>query len=179
MRRCSHSHFRTGSLGPAPLPAGCRQGPGSSDSTAYPVSFHTSQRSLHSLLTTAIKQTCLIPQTLWRPAAYFFAPGSEFESHLLDCKSASRLARCYPHRVRLPPHALRHTYASLLIQPGVSLAFVQKQLGHASIQTTVDVYGHLVPLEGRQGIESLAVFAKRNPDATDPAPGTPQSRVSH
>ena len=68
---------------------------------------------------------------------------------------------------QLPPHALRHTYASLLIQRGVSLAFVQKQLGHASIQTTVDVYGHLVPLEGRPGIESLAAFAKRDPGATD------------
>lgn len=67
----------------------------------------------------------------------------------------------------LPPHALRHTYASILIQQGISLAFIQKQLGHASIQTTVDIYGHLVPTEGRQGIEDLAEVTKRNPDATD------------
>lgn len=67
----------------------------------------------------------------------------------------------------LPPHALRHTYASILIQQGVSLAFIKKQLGHASIQTTVDIYGHLVPTEGRQGIEDLAEVTKRNPDATD------------
>lgn len=67
----------------------------------------------------------------------------------------------------LPPHALRHTYASILIQRGISLAFIQKQLGHASIQTTVDVYGHLVPTEGRQGIEDLAEVTKRNPDATE------------
>src|SRR5580765_327781 len=46
-------------------------------------------------------------------------------------------------QVRL--HDLRHTYASLLIQQGESLAYVQKQLGHSSIQVTVDIYGHLIP----------------------------------
>jgi len=78
----------------------------------------------------------------------------------------------------LPPHALRHTYASILIQRGVSLAFIQKQLGHASIQTTVDVYGHLVPLEGRQGIEDLAELTKRNPGATDRAASTTREQIS-
>jgi integrase len=30
------------------------------------------------------------------------------------------------------PHCLRHTYASLLISDGVSPAYVQRQLGHAT-----------------------------------------------
>ena len=42
-------------------------------------------------------------------------------------------------------HDLRHTYASLLINQGENLKYVQKQLGHASITTTVDRYGHLMP----------------------------------
>jgi integrase len=46
-------------------------------------------------------------------------------------------------RVRF--HDLRHTFASLLIQHGESLAYVRDQLGHRSIQVTVDIYGHLVP----------------------------------
>jgi integrase len=47
-------------------------------------------------------------------------------------------------QVRL--HDLRHIYyASLLIAQGESLTYVKEQLGHASIQTTVDVYRHLVP----------------------------------
>ena len=36
-------------------------------------------------------------------------------------------------------HDLRHTYASLLIQAGASLAYVRDQLGHSSIQVTVDL----------------------------------------
>jgi integrase len=40
-------------------------------------------------------------------------------------------------------HALRHTYASLLINQGESIKYVSKQLGHASINITADLYGHL------------------------------------
>jgi integrase len=40
-------------------------------------------------------------------------------------------------------HDLRHTYASLLIQAGASLAYVRDQLGHSSIQVTVDLYAPL------------------------------------
>jgi len=33
----------------------------------------------------------------------------------------------------------RHTFGSLLIQQGESLAYVKEQMGHASIQVTIDV----------------------------------------
>jgi len=42
-------------------------------------------------------------------------------------------------------HALRHTFASRLLQNGESLVYVKDQLGHASIKITVDTYGHLIP----------------------------------
>ena len=42
-------------------------------------------------------------------------------------------------------HDIRHTYASLLIQAGESLAYVRDQLGHHSISVTVDIYGHMTP----------------------------------
>lgn len=40
-------------------------------------------------------------------------------------------------------HDLRHSHASWLIAAGVPLPIIQRSLGHESIQTTVDVYGHL------------------------------------
>jgi integrase len=56
-------------------------------------------------------------------------------------------------RIRI--HDLRHTFASLLIQNGESLAYVRDQLGHHSIQITVDIYGHLEPGKNRQAVDRL------------------------
>ncbi len=52
-------------------------------------------------------------------------------------------------------HKLRHTFATLHIQGNASLAYVQQQLGHSSIQITVDRYGHLVPGENREAANRL------------------------
>ena len=41
-------------------------------------------------------------------------------------------------------HNLRHTYASLLIAQEEPLTYVRDMLGHASVRTTADVYGHLL-----------------------------------
>lgn len=49
-------------------------------------------------------------------------------------------------------HDLRHTFASLLIDQGENIKFIQSQLGHASIQTTLDRYGHLLPLKNYIGV---------------------------
>lgn len=40
-------------------------------------------------------------------------------------------------------HDLRHTHASWLIAAGVPLTVIQRRLGHESIKTTSDTYGHL------------------------------------
>jgi integrase len=56
---------------------------------------------------------------------------------------------------RIPFHSLRRTYASLLIQSGESLVYVQRQLGHSSIKMTVDTYTHLIPEASRQAVNRL------------------------
>jgi integrase len=66
-------------------------------------------------------------------------------------------------------HDLRHTYASLLIQQGESLAYVQQQLGHSSIQVTVDIYGHLIPGANRAAVDRLDAQPTRNPGSTEGA----------
>lgn len=42
-------------------------------------------------------------------------------------------------------HNLRHTAASLMIQAGHPPRMLQEIMGHASITTTLDLYGHLYP----------------------------------
>jgi integrase len=64
------------------------------------------------------------------------------------------------------PHTLRHTYASLLIQNGESLAYIRDQLGHHSISLTVDTYGHLVPGANRAAVDRLDDTTGRNLYAT-------------
>jgi integrase len=63
-------------------------------------------------------------------------------------------------------HDLRHTFASLLIQQGESLAYVRDQLGHSSIQVTVDIYGHLVPGSNRAAVDRLDDESTRIPGAS-------------
>jgi len=52
-------------------------------------------------------------------------------------------------------HDLRHTFATLLIQNGESLAYIRDQLGHHSIQVTVDIYGHLARGGNRAAVDRL------------------------
>ena len=60
----------------------------------------------------------------------------------------------------------RHTFASLLLQNRESPAYVKEQMGHSSIQVTVDVYGHLIPGANRQAVDRLDDATGRNPRAT-------------
>lgn len=46
-------------------------------------------------------------------------------------------------RIRL--HDLRHTHATLALAAGVHPKVVQERLGHANIQTTMDIYSHTIP----------------------------------
>jgi len=52
-------------------------------------------------------------------------------------------------------HDLRHTFASALISQGESIKYVQTVMGHASAQTTLDVYGHLFDQGGRKAARQL------------------------
>lgn len=73
------------------------------------------------------------------------------------------LTRCYQRYARrlgivgARLRDLRHFHASVMLPSGASLLLVSRRLGHASVATTGDVYGHLMP--GAQK-EAATAFAK-------------------
>jgi len=80
--------------------------------------------------------------------------GTPFDLHNVSKREFPKcLEKSKLRRIRF--HDLRHTFASLQIQNGESLAYVKEQLGHSSIKITVDVYGHLVPGANRQAVNRL------------------------
>jgi len=60
------------------------------------------------------------------------------------------------------PHDLRHTYASRLVTAGVSMARVQKLLGHGTI-TTTERYAHLAS----DGHDEVRAALSRRPEGAD------------
>lgn len=72
------------------------------------------------------------------------------------------LDRAGVRRVRF--HDLRHTFASLLIEQGENVKYVQQQLGHSSAKMTLDQYSHLMPGTRIDAGEKLdkAVFGSQN-----------------
>jgi len=64
---------------------------------------------------------------------------------------------------RIRFHDLRHTYyASLLIEQGESLKYIQTQLGHSSINVPMDTHGHLMNPVNREASRRLdtAIFGE-------------------
>jgi integrase len=78
-------------------------------------------------------------------------------------------------------HDLRHTFGSQLIQSGASIVYVKEQMGHYSIQVTVDIYGHLIPGANVSFVDRLDVVpaqpeAKPEPSGVKPVATPAQPR---
>ena len=53
-------------------------------------------------------------------------------------------------------HNLRHTYATLLAESGISPRYVQEQLGHAKLEFTLQYYTHVTDEMRQKAMESVA-----------------------
>jgi integrase len=58
-------------------------------------------------------------------------------------------------------HEFRHTFASLVIAAGVNAKAISAYLGHASIQTTFDLYGHLMPGNEEEAVALVDAYLER------------------
>lgn len=79
-----------------------------------------------------------------RPEGIVFGSGNvpfAYEALLRRAKAAWTAAKLD----RIGLHECRHTFASLMIGAGVNAKALSSYLGHSSIQTTFDRYGHLMP----------------------------------
>ncbi|WP_019243688.1 MULTISPECIES: site-specific integrase [Bacillus] len=55
-------------------------------------------------------------------------------------------------------HSLRHTHATMLIEAGVNIKYVQKRLGHDKISTTLDTYSHVTESMEETSIKTFENF---------------------
>jgi site-specific recombinase XerD len=63
--------------------------------------------------------------------------------------------------IEFEPHQYRHTYATWLLRRGAGMESVKELLGHASITTTIDTYGHLTVEDARKTLEAAGWFTGR------------------
>lgn len=63
--------------------------------------------------------------------------------------------------VAFGPHHFRHTYATWLLRQGAGMESVKQLLGHASIATTIDTYGHLTVEDARKTLAAAGWFTGR------------------
>jgi hypothetical protein len=70
-------------------------------------------------------------------------------------KVMARILKKAKMPLHFTPHCLRHTYASLMLQQDEPVTYVQRQLGHASIQLTVDTYGKWLPMGNKAAVDRL------------------------
>ncbi|MEO0369467.1 MAG: tyrosine-type recombinase/integrase [Pseudomonadota bacterium] len=59
----------------------------------------------------------------------------------------------------ITPHSMRHTAATMLLEQGTDIRFVQRQLGHSSISTT-ELYTHVTDIALQRAIASADPMAE-------------------
>ena len=75
----------------------------------------------------------------------------------------------------LSPHALRHTFASLLFEAGATVPYVMAQLGHADPKVTLGIYAHVLRRKGDTGerLDALVRAADWAATGSDPSDARP------
>jgi len=89
--------------------------------------------------------------------------GTPIDSHHLVARAFQpALQKASLPRIRF--HDLRHTYASMLIEQGENIKYIQSQLGHSSPSVTLDIYAHLMNPTNQEAARKLeeTIFASNS-----------------
>lgn len=137
--------------------------------TGTPKSVRSSRNVplMHRGLTADLRRLLLTHPETGNPDTLFW-PGRTHGSHAVDWSrplDTGSFLRNYMRpaldRVGLPRmrlNDLRHTYASLMLAAGFSAFEVSRFMGHASADTTTDIYGHLIPVDRAEQIDRFEAF---------------------
>lgn len=97
----------------------------------------------------------------WDPRDFVFTTP---EGQALTAGMPRRVLRAALGKLKLPlatTHALRHTFATMHLEAGTPLPVVSKLLGHRSVSTTSDIYGHLTPTMNRDAADAMGRRLRR------------------
>jgi integrase len=94
---------------------------------------------------------------LWKLASLPNNNALVFANEVGEPMNYSNMVQRYFHKglrdakiSRIRFHDLRHSYASLLLQQGENIKYIQTQLGHSSPTVTLNVYSHLMRNENQE-----------------------------
>lgn len=80
----------------------------------------------------------------WKDILVFLdSKGEPLDRRNLSHRFANLAAKHGHEKMRF--HDLRHTHATILLSAGEMINAVSERLGHADIQTTLQIYGHVLP----------------------------------
>lgn len=102
------------------------------------------------------------------PEFIFHRSGQPMEQDFIRRVFKRILVKAGLREIRI--HDTRHTYASLLLSEGISPVYVKEQLGHSSIQITVDIYGTWIPNSNRTAVNQLDSYASVQEKAVEKTP---------
>ena len=88
-----------------------------------------------------------------------------------SARDIDKIVRRVEKRAGLPdekvygPHALRHTFATLLLANGTDIKLVSELLGHADVGITYNTYIHVIKEQKAKAVASLPNFISGKPSA--------------
>lgn len=79
----------------------------------------------------------------------------------IPIKWINQVHKAHPKLKRITVHGFRHTCASLMFASGADVKQVQMRLGHANVQTTLNIYTHITQDSARQTVDSFAKYMEK------------------